>query len=76
MSISGPTVPHDRLAWFKSSYSNGAGGECVECAHAGDDTLIRDSKDRSSPIVTVRIPAWNSFLKALAQSALERGPLM
>ncbi|WP_406477352.1 DUF397 domain-containing protein [Streptomyces sp. NBC_01615] len=71
MSIAGPSA-HDRLIWVRSSYSNGAGGECVECAHAGDDTLIRDSKDHRGPIVIVRSPVWQSLLDALIQGALER----
>ncbi|MCX4609101.1 DUF397 domain-containing protein [Streptomyces mirabilis] len=62
----------DRRAWFKSSYSNGAGGECVECAHAGDDTLIRDSKVESGPTMSVRNPAWRDFVRALRQGSLNR----
>ncbi|WP_328669326.1 DUF397 domain-containing protein [Streptomyces sp. NBC_00328] len=59
-------------AWFKSSYSNGAGGECVECAHIGQDTLIRDSKADPGSVVTVGRRSWHAFLRALAQETLER----
>ncbi|MBA2949725.1 DUF397 domain-containing protein [Streptomyces himalayensis] len=55
------------LSWFKSSYSNGAGGECVECAHTVDGTLIRDSKQAAGPVVAVRAPAWRAFLQGLGQ---------
>ncbi|WP_199923627.1 DUF397 domain-containing protein [Streptomyces cellulosae] len=52
--------------WFTSSYSNGAGGECVECALTGERALIRDSKNASGPVVAVRDSAWCSFVQALA----------
>lgn len=51
--------------WFKSSYSNGAGGECVECAHSVDGTLVRDSKRAGGPVVAVRAFAWRAFVRGL-----------
>ncbi|WP_308289752.1 DUF397 domain-containing protein [Streptomyces muensis] len=48
--------------WFRSSYSNGAGGECVECALTADDTLVRDSKCDTGPVITVSNDAWHAFL--------------
>ncbi|MEY2243615.1 DUF397 domain-containing protein [Streptomyces sp. NPDC015532] len=71
MSIAESTVPTGS-AWFKSSYSNGAGGECVECAHIGQDTLIRDSKADPGSVVTVGRRSWHAFLRALVQETLER----
>nr|WSY54600.1 DUF397 domain-containing protein [Streptomyces sp. NBC_00886] len=56
---------HNRLVWFTSSYSNGAGGECVECALADEYTLVRDSKDATGPVVTVQSRTWCSFVQAL-----------
>jgi Domain of unknown function (DUF397). len=70
MSISEAAVPTGS-AWFKSSYSNGAGGECVECAHVGQDTLIRDSKEDPGLVVTVGRRSWQTFLCALAQETLK-----
>ncbi|MFD9119651.1 DUF397 domain-containing protein [Streptomyces bottropensis] len=55
----------DRLTWFTSSYSNGAGGECVECAISDDYALIRDSKASHGPVVAVGLTAWCSFVHAL-----------
>ncbi|MFD6289316.1 DUF397 domain-containing protein [Streptomyces sp. NPDC060205] len=52
-------------SWFKSSYSNGAGGECVECAPAAGGALLRDSKDADGPVLTVRVHAWHAFIRAL-----------
>ncbi|MEF9904148.1 DUF397 domain-containing protein [Streptomyces sp. P9-A2] len=54
-------------AWFRSSYSNGAGGECVECAYSADGTLIRDSKRAEGPVVHVRAGAWSAFVRSLTR---------
>ncbi|MFF5155533.1 DUF397 domain-containing protein [Streptomyces sp. NPDC000348] len=51
--------------WFTSSYSNGAGGECVECAITRDRTLVRDSKSTGDAVVAVERHAWNFFVQAL-----------
>jgi hypothetical protein len=58
------------LVWFTSSYSNGAGGECVECASTVQGALIRDSKSTRGPIVTVGDAAWSSFVRAVAHGKL------
>ncbi|MEZ3178603.1 DUF397 domain-containing protein [Streptomyces pimonensis] len=51
-----------RLAWFKSSYSAGDGGQCVEVA-AGNDTLyVRDSKDKVGPVVGLAPGVWADFV--------------
>jgi hypothetical protein len=61
----------DGLTWFTSSYSNGAGGECVECATADDNALIRDSKRLGGPVVVVPGRAWQAFVRALGLGQLE-----
>ncbi len=54
------------LAWFTSSYSNGAGGECVECAFApGRSVLIRDSKVAHGPVLTAAADVWGDFIEGL-----------
>ncbi|GAB2990175.1 hypothetical protein GCM10023080_064990 [Streptomyces pseudoechinosporeus] len=58
-------TPDRTSPWFKSSYSNGAGGECVECAHGVDGALVRDSKNASGPVVAIRTDAWEAFVRAL-----------
>ncbi|WP_314223310.1 DUF397 domain-containing protein [Streptomyces zaehneri] len=58
-----------RPAWFTSSYSNGAGGECVECALVDDGALVRDSKSAGGPEIAVRSGAWFSFLRAVKRDA-------
>ncbi|MFE1754544.1 DUF397 domain-containing protein [Streptomyces anandii] len=56
-----PTVPES--AWFKSSYSSGEGGECVEVADAVGTVHIRDSKVRSGLVLTVAPDAWAGLLR-------------
>ncbi|WP_329457292.1 DUF397 domain-containing protein [Streptomyces sp. NBC_01497] len=53
-----------KLAWFKSSYSGGEGGECVEVAACDSATAVRvrDSKRASGPVLTVAPAAWESFV--------------
>lgn len=63
MSTAGPVGRPS--TWFRSSYSNGAGGECVECAISRDRARVRDSKDTGAPVITVGRHAWGSFLEAL-----------
>ncbi|MGW0913263.1 DUF397 domain-containing protein [Streptomyces sp. NPDC002784] len=57
----------NKLGWFTSSYSNGAGGECVECALSEDRALVRDSKTASGPVVTSTRGPWQSFIRAVGQ---------
>lgn len=61
----------DQLAWFKSSYSDDEGGDCVEAAlptrQAG--IHIRDSKNPSGPQLTVTTPAWTAFISAVQPGA-------
>lgn len=61
-------TPMSRPSWFRSSYSNGAGGECVECAHVASGTLIRDSKRVNSPVIHFAPGPWHAFVRSQAQS--------
>ncbi|UQA92766.1 DUF397 domain-containing protein [Streptomyces halobius] len=57
------------LAWFKSSYSTGSGGECVEVATGAASVHVRDSKDITRPALTVPPTAWTAFIGfAIAQA--------
>jgi len=46
--------------WRKSSYSGDNGGACVEVAVA-EAVLVRDTTDRSGPVVTFSADAWRTF---------------
>ncbi|MFD8008937.1 DUF397 domain-containing protein [Streptomyces sp. NPDC058955] len=50
------------LNWFKSSYSSGQGGECVEVAAGVHLVHVRDSKDIAVPSLSVSPAAWAAFL--------------
>ncbi|MGP4051564.1 DUF397 domain-containing protein [Streptomyces sp. 2A115] len=67
------STPDARSSWFKSSYSNGAGGECVECAPTVGGALLRDSKNAEGPVVAVRAHAWRDFIRALEGDTLAAG---
>ncbi|MEU4979017.1 DUF397 domain-containing protein [Streptomyces sp. NPDC021969] len=56
--------------WIRSSHSNGAGGECVECAAEGDRILVRDTKIGGALVTSVGAAAWQAFTRAVrARSA-------
>ena len=59
MNVEEPT----ELVWFKSSYSDGEGGECVEVA-TGPTIHVRDSKQNPATAPTLALPpaAWQAFL--------------
>ena len=50
------------LRWFTSSYSNGSGGECVECALTSEGMLVRDSTRRHGSALAVSGAAWRAFV--------------
>lgn len=55
----------DELSWFKSSYSDGEGGQCLEVAVTPSAIHLRDSKTPEAPHVTVAPSAWDAFLGLL-----------
>ncbi|MEW2604901.1 DUF397 domain-containing protein [Streptomyces sp. NPDC047916] len=59
-----PSVPE--TAWFKSSYSSGEGGECVEFAADAAHVHVRDSKQVSGPVLTIGPGAWAGFVGLVA----------
>ena len=50
------------LSWFKSSYSSGGDGDCVEVALTPATVHVRDSKDRQGPQLTLSPAPWADFL--------------
>jgi hypothetical protein len=59
------TAPEpDGIVWHTSSYSS-HGDACVEVAPAPQGVLVRDSKDRNGPALTVPTPIWQAFLTTL-----------
>ncbi|MFJ5973635.1 DUF397 domain-containing protein [Streptomyces sp. NPDC093060] len=54
------------LRWFKSSYSDAGGGQCVEVALCPHTIHVRDSKNPDGPQLTVSPEAWAGFLRTPA----------
>ncbi|MDG9675715.1 DUF397 domain-containing protein [Micromonospora sp. DH14] len=62
------TVPQPR--WRTSTRSGDTGGACVEVAdNVPGVVLVRDSKDRSGPILTFAPAAWRDFITAAGRRA-------
>ncbi|WNZ12073.1 DUF397 domain-containing protein [Streptomyces sp. 11x1] len=56
----------DGLKWFKSSYSAGDGGQCVEVAAGMGTVHVRDSKDTTRTALAVDPTAWTAFVEFAA----------
>ncbi|MER7710348.1 DUF397 domain-containing protein [Streptomyces werraensis] len=54
-------------AWFKSSYSTGSGGECIEVAVRPTTVHVRDSKDTTRAPLAVDPTAWAAFIEFAAR---------
>ncbi|MFB8080710.1 DUF397 domain-containing protein [Streptomyces sp. NPDC056013] len=50
------------LNWFKSSYSDSGGGNCVEVATSPHAVHLRDSKQSDGPTFAVEPVAWSVFV--------------
>ncbi|WP_406860820.1 DUF397 domain-containing protein [Streptomyces sp. HUAS MG47] len=49
--------------WFKSSYSNGEGGNCIEVAAGLDHVVpVRDSKTPHGDVLLIAPAAWAAFV--------------
>lgn len=57
------------ITWRKSSYSNAAGGDCVEVAdHIPAVVPIRDSKNPVGPALLIPNAAWDAFVRYARQA--------
>jgi hypothetical protein len=59
-------IPND--AWYKSSRSAGA-NNCVEVAHGSGWTAVRDSKNKTGPVLVFTDDAWDTFIKGTVASS-------
>jgi hypothetical protein len=48
--------------WFKSSYSGGNGGSCVEVRGTGEAVEVRDTKDRQGGTLRFTPDEWRAFI--------------
>ncbi|MFE7142127.1 DUF397 domain-containing protein [Streptomyces sp. NPDC057644] len=51
--------------WFKSSYSGGNQGECLEVARGHAAVPVRDSKTSDGPAVVFSADGWTQFVTAV-----------
>jgi hypothetical protein len=67
MNVEAPVLAVHELAWSKSSYSSGEGGECVEVAACPNTVHVRDSKDKPGPVLDFTPTAWAAFVGFAAE---------
>ena len=55
------------VAWHRSSYSNQAGGDCVEVADGFQEAVVpvRDSKVPGGPALCFEAASWAAFIGEL-----------
>ena len=56
------------LNWRKSSYSGNGGGECVEIGAAPGAVVVRDTTDRTGPMLWFTPAAWRRFADQVKRS--------
>jgi hypothetical protein len=66
MTIQSPVPAKTEPTWFKSSYSSGGGGECVEVAATPAAILVRDSKRPAAARLAFGADAWAGFVEMAA----------
>jgi Domain of unknown function (DUF397) len=65
-----PYFDPSRAVWRTSSFSNN-GGACVEVADNQPDLIaVRDTKDRSGPILLLTPIQWREFITMLRANAV------
>lgn len=67
MKARSPESAARELSWFKSSYSAGNGGDCVEIADAGTAVFVRDSKRPGEALLSVGADEWAAFVRMAAR---------
>jgi Domain of unknown function (DUF397) len=56
------------LNWRKSSYSGNGGGECVEIGASPGAVVVRDTTDRTGPMLWFTPAAWRRFADQVKRS--------
>ncbi|MFI8206749.1 DUF397 domain-containing protein [Streptomyces sp. NPDC085937] len=63
-------------AWFKSSHSSGAEGNCLEIADLmvvvqEPEVGVRDSKDKAGPALVFPRSSWATFVTSVSTGTLD-----
>ncbi|MCF3135032.1 DUF397 domain-containing protein [Streptomyces olivochromogenes] len=56
--------------WYKSSYSGGNQGECLEVARGHAGVPVRDSKAGAGPALILSADGWASFVAAVKEGRI------
>jgi hypothetical protein len=65
------TTDSSITGWYKSSYSGGDQGECLEVARNNPDVPVRDSKTTTGPTLVFSAHGWTAFVTAIKEGHLE-----
>ncbi|WP_405879878.1 DUF397 domain-containing protein [Streptomyces sp. NBC_01136] len=57
--------------WYKSSYSGGDQGECLEVARGYANVPVRDSKAVTGPAVVFSAGGWSAFVNAVKEGRID-----
>jgi hypothetical protein len=56
------------LRWRKSSFSGNGGGSCVEVGNGTRRVVVRDTQDRTGPVLRFTPDAWRRFAGQVKRS--------
>ncbi|MFI1353154.1 DUF397 domain-containing protein [Streptomyces sp. NPDC020898] len=56
--------------WFKSSYSGGNQGECLEVARGHAGVPVRDSKTVAGPALVFSVGGWTAFVGSVKDGGI------
>lgn len=59
--------------WYKSSYSGGDQGECLEVARGHAGVPVRDSKNPHGPALVFPVESWSAFVSAVKRGEFPAG---
>jgi hypothetical protein len=62
------TMEGTELKWRKSSYSGNGGGECVEIGASPGAVVVRDTTDRTGPVLRFTPAGWRRFADQVKRS--------
>lgn len=63
-------MPSLDTTWRKSSVSSND-GSCVEVRRAGTSIQVRDTKDRSGPVLSFEPDAWQGFVDEVCKGEFD-----
>ena len=66
-TIGGRTMEITDMNWRKSSYSGNGGSSCIEVA-SDNAVVVRDTTDRTGPVLRFTPDAWRRFAAGLQRS--------